>query len=121
MCDPDSQKQESYAALLRDNNFENNLDAVIAETKIEVDQLHSGCVYSNIDNETQNATLKLLSATDNIKSETTPTQDNAVPVIIFYSQRRLIPLNDWENPFYFPTAFLTLFFFGNDGHLKNRK
>lgn len=107
--------------MLRNNNFENNLDTIITETKIEVDQLYSRYVYGDIDNGTQNATLKLLSTIDNMKSKTTPTKDNAVSVIIFYSQGHLIPLNNWENPFYFLIAFLTLFFFGNDGHLKNKK
>lgn len=71
LCDPDSQEREGYAASLRDDNFENNLDAAIAETEIEADQLHSGCVYSDIDDGRQNPTLKLLSAIDNIKSGTT--------------------------------------------------
>lgn len=46
----DSQEEESYIALLCDNNFENDLDAVIANIKIETDQLHSGYVYRDINN-----------------------------------------------------------------------
>lgn len=121
LCDPDSQEREGYAASLRDDNFENDLDVAIAETKIEADQLHSGCVYSDIDDGRQNPILKLLSAIDNIKSGTTPIQNNAIPVITFLSQGRLIPLNDWENPSYFPVAFSTLFPFGNGRHLENRE
>ena len=50
LCDFDSQEQESYAVLLHNDNFENDLDATIADTKIEADQLHRKCVYSNINN-----------------------------------------------------------------------
>lgn len=48
LCDLDSQEQEGYAASLRDNSFENNLDTAIAKTKIETDQLHNGYMYSDI-------------------------------------------------------------------------
>ena len=77
-------------------------------------------MYSNIDNRRQNPTLKLISAIDNIKLETTPTQNNAVLVITFYSQAHLINLNNWEAS-YFPATFPTMFFFGNSGHLENRE
>lgn len=50
LCNPKSQEQKDYAALLYDDNFENNFDAAIADTKIEANQLHNKCVYSDIDN-----------------------------------------------------------------------
>lgn len=37
LYDPNSQEQESYAASLHNDNFENNFDAAIAETEIELD------------------------------------------------------------------------------------
>ena len=49
-CDLDSQEREVYTASLRDDNFENDFDTSIAETEIEADQLHSGYVYSGINN-----------------------------------------------------------------------
>ena len=121
LCDSDSQEREGYAALLHDDNLENDLDTAIAETEIEADQLHSGCVYSDINDGRQNPTLKLLSAIDNIKSRTMPTSDNAVLVITFHSQGRLIPLNNEKNPSYFPIAFSTLFPFGDVGYLEKRE
>lgn len=41
LYDHDSQKQKGYAFLLRNNNFANDLDATITNTKIEADQLYS--------------------------------------------------------------------------------
>lgn len=35
LYNPDSQEQEGYTALLQDDNFENNLNITIADTKIE--------------------------------------------------------------------------------------
>ena len=56
-----------------DDNIENDFDAAIADTKIKVDQLHSECMYSDINNARQNSILKFLSIIDNIKLGTTPT------------------------------------------------
>lgn len=85
LCNPNSPEQENYAALLRDDNFEKDFDAAIAKTESEADQLHSGYVYSDIDDGSQNPTLKLLSTIDNIKSGIIPTQDNAVLIITFHN------------------------------------
>lgn len=118
MYDPNSQKREGYATLLCDNNFKNNL---IANTKIEKDQLHSGCMYSDINNRKQDLTLKLLFAINNIKSKTMVVSDITVPIIIYHSKGRLIPLNDWENFFYFLTVFPILFLFGDGEYLGKRQ
>lgn len=67
-----SQEKEDYAALLYDDNFENNFNDTIAKTKIKADPLYSGCVYSDINDKNQNPILKLLSAINNIKLETMP-------------------------------------------------
>lgn len=72
LCDFDSQKRESYATLLRDNNFENDFDIVITDIKIEIDQLYNRYVYGDINNKRENLILKLLSAINNIKSRTMP-------------------------------------------------
>lgn len=50
MYDPNNQEQESCATSLHNNNFENDLDNAIADTKIKANQIYGGCVYSNIDN-----------------------------------------------------------------------
>lgn len=79
--------------MLYDDNFENDPDTAIADTKIEADQLHSRYVYSDINDGRQNPILKLLFAIDNIKSGTMLIQDNAVSVITYHSKGRLILLN----------------------------
>lgn len=78
-------------------------------------------MYSDINNRRQNLTLKLLSTINNIKSATTAISDTIVPIITYYSTSHLIPLNDWEDPFYFPVRFPTLVLFGNSGHLGYRQ
>lgn len=62
----DQHKLKSYVIDLNDSNFENNLDAAIADTGKERDHINSGCIYSDIDNQ-QNPTLQLLSTVVNIK------------------------------------------------------
>lgn len=73
LCDPDNQEQKGYIALLPNDNLENDFDVAIADTEIEADHLHNGCVYSDINDGRKNLILKLLFAIDNIKSKTTPT------------------------------------------------
>ncbi len=62
----DQHKRKGYATDLNDSNFENDLDAAIVGTGIEGDHINSGCVYSDIDDQWQNPTLRLLSAVANI-------------------------------------------------------
>lgn len=107
--------------MLGNDNFENDLDIAIANTEIKADQLHSGRVYSDINDERQNLTLKLLSTIDNIKSKIMVASNTAVSTIIYYSKSRLILLNNCKNLFYFPVAFLTLFFFGDSGHFRKKQ
>ena len=116
-----AKNEKGYIALLHDDNFENNLDAAIADTKIEADQLHCRYMYSDINNRKQNLILKFLSAIDNIKSKLTVASDTAFPTIIYPSKSRLIFLNDWEDSFYFSAAFLMLFLFGDGGYLGKRQ
>lgn len=60
--------------MLYNNIFENDFNAIIADTKIEADQIY-GCIYSDIDNERQNLMLKLLFAINNIKLKTISIQE----------------------------------------------
>ena len=94
LYNPNSQEHKGYTTSLRDNNFEKNLNMVIADTKIEANQLHIKFFYSDINNGRQNPTLKLLFAFDNIKSRITPIQNIAVLVITYHRKERLIFLND---------------------------
>lgn len=73
------------------------------------------------DNRKQNPTLKLLFAIDNINSIITAASDTGVLIITCHSKSCFILLNNWEDSFYFPTTFLTLFLFRNGGYLRNRQ
>ncbi len=106
---------------LNDGNFENDLDAAIAGTGIEGDHINSGCIYSDINDQRQNPTLRLLSAVANIQA-TVSTRDQPTSTTISYrSSGQLVPLNDWEDLHYFTSAFPCLFPFGTGGHLEQRK
>ena len=118
-CEPDNSERDSYAVPSNGENFENDLDHAITEAGIEGDAIQTGCVYSDIDDNRQNPTLKLLSAIDNTNSGTNPSHD-AHPAISYQAKGQLIPLNDWENPHYFTAAFPTLFPFGDGGHIEKR-
>lgn len=61
-----SKNKKNYIVLLCNNNFENDFEIAIADTKIKANQLYSRYIYSNIDNEKQNLKLQLLSTIDNI-------------------------------------------------------
>lgn len=50
-CNFDHNKCLRYIADICENNYENNLYAVIIKTKIEKNHKQSSCIYSNINNE----------------------------------------------------------------------
>ena len=120
-CNSDQHKHESYATNLCNSNFENNFDTAIASIGIERDHINSGCIYSNIDNERQNSTLRLLSMVGNIKV-TASTSNPPTSTIVFYRNRgQLVPLNNWEDPHFFTAAFPCLFPFRSGGYLEQWK
>lgn len=80
--------------MLHNNNFKNNFDTVIANNKIEINQLQSKYVYSDIDNRNQNLALKLLSIIDNIKSVITAISNITILIIIYYNKDYHIFFND---------------------------
>lgn len=79
-------KRWGYVADLCKNNNENDSHAAIADTKIEGDHIHSGCIYKNIDDGRQNPILRLLSAINNIKV-TDLTLDTTSSLIISYHNK----------------------------------
>lgn len=91
--------------MLHNNNFENDFNITITNTKIETDQLYNRYIYSDIDNGRQNPTLKLLSAIDNIKLVTTAASDIVVLIITYHSKGYFILLNDQKNSSYFLAIF----------------
>lgn len=80
--------------VFNDGNFENNLDVTIAGTGIEGDHSNSGCVYSDIDDQRQNATLRVLSAIANIKPTISTTDPATSTAISYHSISQLVPLNN---------------------------
>ncbi len=67
-CNADQHECEGYATVLNNGNFENDLDTAIGGTGIQGDHINSGCVYSDIDDQRQNPTLRLLSVVANIQA-----------------------------------------------------
>lgn len=58
-CDSDHHKCLGYIANIGEDNLENDLHVAIADTGIEKNHIHSGCIYSDIDNGRQNPILWL--------------------------------------------------------------
>ncbi len=109
---------EGYATDLNDGNCENDFDAAIAGTGIEEDRINSGCVYSDIDDQRQNFTLWLLPTVANIQATISTIDQPTTTIISYCSNGQLIPLNNWEDPYYFTSAFPFLFLFRTGGHQK---
>ncbi len=120
-CDSDQHKRQGYATDLCDDNIENDLDAAIASAGIEGDHINSGCVYSDIDDGRQNPTLCLLSVIGNIKAQAPTPDPPRSDIVTFRPRGQPVPLNNWENPHYFTSAFPCLFPFGTGDHLEQRK
>ncbi len=120
-CNADQHEREGYATDLNDSNFENDLDTAIAGTSIEEDHINSNYIYSNIDDQRQNSTLRLLSAIANIQAIVSTTDQPTSTTILYCSSGQLVLLNDWEDPHYFTFAFPNLFPFGTGDHLEQRK
>lgn len=76
--------------MLYDNNFENNLNVIITDTKIEVNQLKNRFVYSDINDRRQNSILKFLFIINKIKLAIILAKNTAIPIITYYSKRYLI-------------------------------
>ncbi len=117
-CNGNKHKRKGYATDLNDGNFKNDLDTAIASTDIEGDYINSGCVYSDIDDQRQNPTLRLLFAVANIQATVSTTNQLTSSTISYRSSGQLVPLNDWEDPHYFISAFPCFFPFRTWGHLE---
>ena len=61
--------------------------------------------------------MKLVLTVTNYKNETTFNKHINLQILTYTNNGHSTLLNDWDNPNYFITAFLTLFPFGIEGHL----
>lgn len=86
--------------------------------------LLNGYLYTDIDDARKHLTIKLVSVVTNYKRGVALSDNVYLPILTYKNSGHPIPLNDWENPNYFTSAFPTLFPFGIGGHLgscTNRK
>lgn len=116
-CDPDSEEREGYAANLESDNYENELHSAVNDAGLNDSGLLSGCLYTDADDAREHPTMKLVSAVTNYKRGAALSDNVDLPILTYKNSGRPIPLNDWENPNYFTSAFPTLFPFGIGGHL----
>ena len=111
------QNKKGYAANLKTDNFKNNLHYIINGEKInDFDLLHS-CLYINIENIWEYLTMKLVSTISNYK-KISNNQNVNTPILTYKNPGCNFFLNDWDNPEYFTTSFLSLFSFGAKGHIS---
>lgn len=103
------------------SNFENNLDIAIANIEIKRDHINFRCINNNIDNSRQNLTLSLLSASGNIQAQAPISDLPRSDIVTFSIKRQLVPLNNWQDQYYFTSASPCLFPFGIKFHQKEQK
>lgn len=82
----------------------------------------SGCIYTDVNESRQNLYLKLISAIHNLSNDHAAADhdDDPPPVITYNLHGDWIPLNDWDNPDFFPIAFPALFPYEDGGHIAPR-
>lgn len=114
-----SSERKGYGMYLMENNNENNLHHAIEVASINKLGILSEYIYTNVNNSRQNLYLKLISAMHNLfdNNATEDYNDNPRPVIKYnlYGDGKL--LNDWNNPDFFPIAFLALLFYRDADHI----
>ena len=120
-CKPDISKQEGYSVDLEANNLENELHHIVDATGLNDLGCLSGYLYTDADNAQEHPTTKLISALANHKDSETPIDPaSEAPVLMYQNRGYVKPLNDWDNPDFFTTAFLTLFLCGIGDHLTKK-
>ena len=134
-CGPNHFEKQGYCTDLEANNFEDNFYAAVDQTGSD-NSILGGCVYTDACQTREHPTSKLLSAIANnslhstvdletaasaesetVSLEQKPNIGHQSPLVTYRSQGHAMPLNDWDNPFFFTAAFLTLFPWGTGGHL----
>ena len=80
--------------------------------------MNSGCLYTDADNIREHPTSKLLSVVANGKMLDGKTGVD-IPLLTYQARGDVVPLNDWDDPSFFPAAFPTLFPTGMGGHISD--
>ncbi len=122
LMENDSSEREGYGANLVENNKENNLHHVIGSVDINESGILSVCIYTDVNESRQNSYLKWISAIHNLSNNNGAKDHNnkTRPVISYNIHGDGKPLKDWDNPDFFPIAFLALFSYGDGGHIAPR-
>ncbi|MCJ1349551.1 hypothetical protein MMC31_007792 [Peltigera leucophlebia] len=118
----DSSERKGYGADLVENNDENDLHHAIEAAGINESGILSACIYTDVNESRQNPYLKLISAIHNLfdDNDAEHHNDDSRPVISYNFHGDGKPLNDWDNPDFFPITFPTLFSYGDAGHIAPR-
>ncbi len=118
----DSFECKGYGANLAGNNEENDLHYIIRSTGINESGILRGGIYIDVNESRQNPYLKLISVIHNLSNDNNAEDhnDKTRPVISYNLHDDGKPLNDWDNPDFFPIAFPALFSYRDGGHITPR-
>ncbi len=115
----DDAKRKGYGTNLAENSEKNNLHYAIGSVGINELGILSSHIYTNVNKLKQNPYLKLISAIHNLLNNDIAKDhnDKPKPVINYNLDSDRKPLNDWDNPNFFPIAFPALFPYRDGGHI----
>ena len=118
---PNISKREGYAVDLEIDNFKNKLYHTVNTIGLNDLGCLIGGLYIDTDNAWEYPTTKLISALANHKnSEITIHLISEIPILIYQSKDYIKPFNDWNNPDFFTTAFLSFFLFRISDYLTKK-
>lgn len=118
--DPSHEEREGYAANFDSDNYENKLHHALGTGGLNDSGILSGCLYTDVYDTQENPTMKLVLAVTNHKRTAASEDTSEIPILTYENNGRPVPLNDWENPDYFTSAFPTLFPFVIGCHLTKK-
>lgn len=114
-----SSECKGYRANLAKNNEKNDLDYTIGSININELEILSSYIYTDINEFRQNPYLKLIFAIHNLSNNNGIEDHNDETRLVIsynlYSNRK--PLNDWDNPNFFPIVFPALFSYGDSSYI----
>lgn len=119
IIEDDCSERKNYGRNLAENNEENNLHSTIGSAGMNESGILSGCIYTDVNKSRQNLYLMLIFVIHNLLNDNVieDHNDKPRPVISYNLHSDRKPLNDWNNPDFFPIAFLALFFYRDGGNI----